>query len=173
MKNKLTFLVLSLSLISAISVSGQQNTQRPNIVFILADDLGYTDLGVYGNPFNETPYLDSLAKSGIKFNQAYSACPVCSPSRAAIMTGKYPARLQLTNYIAGDRKDTSSPVLPANWRKYLPPSEITLAELLKEKGYKTGITGKWHLTTTTKADSTAAHSQGFDYDRIIDKNGLD
>lgn len=148
-------------------------TSKPNIVFILADDLGYKDLGAYGNPFNETPNLDSLAKSGLQFNQAYSACPVCSPSRAAIMTGKYPARLHLTNYIAGDRRDSNSTILPAAWRKFLPSSEITLAELLKEHGYQTGIMGKWHLTTSPKSDSTSPRAQGFDYDRIIDKNGLD
>lgn len=163
-----TFLLLN----GAIALA-QQARSKPNIVFILADDLGYKDLGCYGNPFNETPSLDSLAKSGLKFNQAYSACPVCSPARAAILTGKYPARLHLTNYIAGDRRDTASTIAPAPWTKYLPPAEVTLAELLKQQGYVTGITGKWHLTTVAKADSTAAHSQGFDYDRIIDKNGLD
>lgn len=167
------YLSLLLFLMVTPSVAQKQSHVRPNIVFILADDLGYKDLGVYGNLFNETPYLDSLARSGLKFNQAYSACPVCSPSRAAIMTGKYPARLHLTNYIAGDRKDTASPVLPALWTKFLPSSEITLAEYLKAKGYVTGIVGKWHLGTVTKADITEAHSQGFDYDRVIDKNGLD
>src|SRR5690606_17746649 len=80
----------------------------PNIVFILADDLGYSDLGCYGNPFNETPYLDSLASKGLLFTQAYSASPVCSPSRAAILTGKHPARLHLTNFINGNRRDSLS-----------------------------------------------------------------
>src|SRR3978361_722427 len=135
---KCNYLLILLLLIVEMA-SAQQKSSHPNIVFILADDLGYKDLGVYGNPFNETPHLDSLARSGLKFNQAYSACPVCSPSRAAIMTGKYPARLHLTNYIAGDRKDTASPVLPALWRKFLPSAEITLAEMLKKKGYVTGI----------------------------------
>ena len=170
MKLKFQFVVTIVLMVNTFAIA---QTNKPNIIFILADDLGYKDLGIYGNPFNETPNLDSLAKSGVKFNQAYSACPVCSPSRAAIQTGKYPARLQLTNYIAGDRIDTNSPILPAQWRKFLPSSEITIAEILKEKGYKTGIVGKWHLTTTTKADSTNAYNQGYDYDRIIDKNGLD
>lgn len=166
-------LIVAFLLLNGIVATAQQAKGRPNIVFILADDLGYKDLGCYGNPFNETPNLDSLAKGGLKFNQAYSACPVCSPARAALLTGKYPARLHLTNFIAGDRRDNSSPVSPAQWKKYLSPKEVTLAELLKNQGYVTGITGKWHLTTVEKADSTAAHSQGFDYDRIIDKNGLD
>jgi arylsulfatase A len=142
----------------------------PNIVFILADDLGWKDLACYGNPFNETPNLDKLAKSGIMFTQAYAACPVCSPTRASIMTGKYPARLQLTNFIAGNRTDPQSPVLPANWKPYLEAGEITIAELLKQKGYATGMVGKWHLGNQ---DSIAPWNQGFDYSRMIGKNGLD
>jgi len=98
----------------------------PNIVFILTDDLGWTDLSCYGNKFNETPQIDKLAETGIRFTQAYASCPVCSPTRASIMTGKYPARLQLTNYIKGERKDENSPVLPANWKPYLEGSETTL-----------------------------------------------
>lgn len=173
--NKNKFLMVpGLICLSALSTFAQQKTEskKLNIVFILADDLGYSDLSPYGNPFNETPYLDSLAKTGVKFLQAYSACPVCSPSRASILTGKYPARLQLTNFIAGDRIDSSASILPAPWRKYLPSSEITIAEILKQNGYSTGIVGKWHLSNGN-ADSTSAYAQGFDYDRVICKNGLD
>jgi arylsulfatase A-like enzyme len=143
---------------------------RPNIIFILADDLGYTDLGCYSNPYNETPHLDSLAKGGIRFTQAYAASTVCSPSRAAILTGKHPARLQLTNFLVGERTDSLSPVLPAKWRKYLPTEEKTLPEYLKTVGYQTGMIGKWHLGG---ADSLAPWGQGFDYTRMIGKNGLD
>src|SRR6478735_8779698 len=139
---KRSIIITGLSFLSLVALA--QQTPKPNIVFILADDLGYQDLGAYGNPFNETPHLDSLAKSGLQFNQAYSACPVCSPSRAALMTGKYPARLHLTNYIAGDRRDSNSTIVPAAWKKFLPSSETTLAELLKQQGYQTGIVGKWH-----------------------------
>ncbi len=148
------------------------NAQKPppNIVFILADDLGWKDLGCYGNTFNETPHLDQLAKSGILFTQAYSASPVCSPTRASILTGKYPARLQLTNFIAGNRTDPKSPFLPAKWKPYLESREITLAELLKQNGYATGMVGKWHLGNN---DSTAPWNQGFDYSRMIGRNGLD
>ncbi|KAA6438961.1 sulfatase [Dyadobacter flavalbus] len=163
------FLLAAAIIFSVYDVSFGQNS-KPNIVFIMADDLGYTDLSCYGNPYHRTPNIDSLAGKGLKFTQAYAACPVCSPSRAAIMTGKYPARLHLTNFIAGDRKDPSSPVLPAQWTKYLPSSETTLAEVLKKQGYTTGIVGKWHLGT---ADSTSPAQQGFDYDRVIAKNGLD
>lgn len=144
--------------------------QAPNIVFILADDLGWTDLVCYGNRNYETPNVDALAKSGIRFNQAYAACPVSSPTRASIMTGKYPARLKLTNYIKGDRTDPDSPVLPAEWKPYLESEELTIAELLKTKGYTTGLVGKWHLGG---GDSLAPWNQGFDYSRMIGKNGLD
>jgi len=143
---------------------------KTNIVFILADDMGWKDLGCYGNRFNETPNLDKLAESGLRFTQAYAACPVCSPTRASIMTGKYPARLQLTNFIGGTRTDPNSPVLPANWQQYLESREITVPELLKQKGYTTGMVGKWHLGDK---DSIAPWGQGFDYTRMIGKNGLD
>jgi arylsulfatase A-like enzyme len=145
-------------------------TARPNIVFILADDLGYMDLGCYGNPYNRTPNLDSLAIRGMRFTSAYAAAPVCSPSRAAIMTGKHPARLHLTNFLVGLRTDPQSPLLPAPYIHYLPGNEITLAELFNRQGYKTGIVGKWHLGNE---DSVSAYAQGFGYDRVIGKNGLD
>ena len=143
---------------------------KPNIVYILADDLGYFDLGCYGNPFNETPHLDSLARHGLRFTQAYSASPVCSPSRAAIMTGRHPARYGLTNYIAGNRTGDASPVDPAPWNPFLPSSATTLAEWLKPQGYATGMVGKWHLGG---GDSLAPWAQGFDYSRMIGRNGLD
>lgn len=144
--------------------------KKPNIIFILADDLGYIDLGCYGNPFNETPNLDALAKSGIRFTQAYAASTVCSPSRASIMIGKHPARLKITNFLVGERLDSASRILPAKWQKYLPNSEITMAERLKTLGYQTGMVGKWHLGS---GDSLSPWNQGFDYTRMIGKNGLD
>ncbi|HPE76803.1 MAG TPA: sulfatase [Draconibacterium sp.] len=161
--------ILQLILLLVTSASIAQNKQ-PNIVFILADDLGWKDLGCYGNQFTETPNIDKLAANGIRFTDAYAACPVCSPTRASIMTGKYPARLQLTNYIKGERTDENSPVLPANWKPYLEAQEITIAELLKKEGYTTGMVGKWHLGNH---DSITPWGQGFDYSRMIGKNGLD
>jgi arylsulfatase A-like enzyme len=143
--------------------------QKPNIVFILADDMGWKDLGCYGNKNTETPNIDSLARSGILFTQSYAACPVSSPTRASIMTGKYPARLQLTNFIAGNRTDAASPVLPAPWKPYLEAGEVTIAELLRDAGYITGMVGKWHLGGH---DSIAPWNQGFKYSRMIGKNGL-
>ena len=150
--------------------AGPRSSAPPNIIFILADDLAQADLGCYGNPYNQTPHIDQLAKSGIRFTQSYAACPVCSPSRAAILTGKHPARLKLTNFLVGERTDSTSPVQPAHWTKYLPSSETTLAERLRPLGYQTGFVGKWHLGGQ---DSLAPWGQGFDYARMIGKNGLD
>ena len=131
-----TFLFSLLSQLPGKSQS--QVTGKPNIIFILTDDLGYTDLGCYGNPYHRTPHIDELAKRGVRFTQAYVASPICSPSRAAIMTGKHPARLHLTNFLVGERIDTASPVLPARWETNgLPGSEVTLAELMKKEGYAT------------------------------------
>lgn len=143
--------------------------EKPNIIFILADDLGYKDLGCYGNPFNETPVLDKLAQDGMLFTQAY-AHPACSPSRAALMTGKHPARLQITTALGLNRKEASSPVIPPIVADHLPASEVTLAELLKRNGYATGMVGKWHLGD---GPATGPSAQGFNYDRTIGKNGLD
>ena len=118
---------------------------RPNFVFILADDLGWTDLGCYGSTFYETPHLDQLAAKGMRFTDAYAACSVCSPTRASILTGKYPARLHLTDWLPGraDRPDQKlkRPVI----LDHLPLEEVTLAEALREGGYRTGFIGKWHL----------------------------
>lgn len=118
--------------------------RRPNVVFILVDDLGWFDLGCYGSPFYETPCLDRFAATGMRFTNAYSACPVCSPTRAAIMTGKYPARLNITDWIpGGDPKDRK--LLGPQDRHELPLEEVTLAEVLRAAGYRTFFAGKWHL----------------------------
>ena len=142
---------------------------KPNIIFILADDLGYKDLGCYGNPFIETPVLDKMAADGMLFSQAY-AHPACSPSRAALMTGKHPARLGITTAVGLNRRDKNSPVEPPKVAEFLPSTEITLAEILKRNNYVTGMIGKWHLGDN---DTTLPHGQGFEYDRVISKNGLD
>ncbi|HEV7346798.1 sulfatase [Telluribacter sp.] len=162
--------VLWLILLSAGAWAQSGTLRRPNIVYILADDLGYYDLGCYGNPYNETPHLDSLARHGLRFTQAYSASPVCSPSRAAILTGRHPARYRLTNFIAGNRTDEASPVNPAPWNPFLPASATTLSEWIKPLGYTSAMIGKWHLGGQ---DSLAPWSQGFDHTRMIGRNGLD
>ena len=158
-------------LASPLSVSSQTTSNKPNIIFILTDDMGYQDLGCYGNPYNETPHIDSLAKRGLRFTQAYSSSPVCSPSRAGLMTGKNPARLHLTNFLGGERKDSLSNVNPPpDWTRGLLGSEITIAEKLKEKGYATGMIGKWHLGG---GKGETPWEQGFDFSRMIGENGLD
>ena len=133
--------------------------RRPNVVFILIDDMGWADVGCFGSTFFETPRIDGLAAEGMRFTNAYAACPVCSPTRASIMTGKYPARLQLTNYIDGRRKKPGSPILPADYKPYMEPSEVTIAEVLKAAGYATCHTGKWHMGG---ARQYLPENQGFD-----------
>src|SRR5213593_2696400 len=116
--------------------------EKPNVVIILIDDLGRNDLGCYGSRYYRAPNLDKLAGNGVRFSDAYAACPVCSPTRASILTGKYPARLHLTDYIGGARRGKLN---PAPYLHQLPLEEVTVAEALKEAGYRTGFFGKWHL----------------------------
>jgi len=117
---------------------GSERKKKLNFVFFLIDDLGWTDLGCYGSSFYETPNIDKLASEGMRFTDAYAACPVCSPTRASIMAGKYPARLGITQWIGGANE-------PTPYRHYLPLEELTVAESLKEAGYATAFIGKWHL----------------------------
>ena len=119
--------------------------QKPNIVFILADDLGWADLPVYGNRFNEAPNITKLADEGMRFDNAYAACPVCSPTRASIQSGQYPARVGITDFITGHWRPFEEVIVPKNRTQYLPLENITIAEKLKEAGYATGYFGKWHL----------------------------
>src|SRR5688572_9517478 len=116
----------------------------PNVIVILADDLGWTDLACYGSDLHETPHLDRLAREGTRFTQNYSACTVCSPTRSALMTGKYPARTHITDWIPGLMPENPKLLVPA-WTKYLPLEAITLAEAFKAAGYATASIGKWHL----------------------------
>lgn len=122
-----------------------QPPKRPNFVFILIDDMGWTDPACFGSDFHETPNIDRLATGGMKFTNAYAACPVCSPTRASIVTGKYPARLKLTNFIAGRRQLQNARVLPADFKLFLELDEVTIAEALKPAGYVSGHLGKWHM----------------------------
>jgi arylsulfatase A-like enzyme len=129
---------------------------RPNIVLFLIDDLGWTDLGHAGSKLYQTPHVDRMAAQGMRFTAAYSACTVCSPTRAALLTGKYPARLQ-TDWIPGHKRPSAKLQIP-DWRPYLPLEEITLAEALKSAGYATAAIGKWHLG----GEPYAPAKQGFD-----------
>jgi len=117
---------------------------RLNVVFILADDLGWTDLGCFGSELYETPAIDQLARDGVKFTQNYSACTVCSPTRACILTGKYPARLHVTDWIPGMMPENPKLLVP-DWTKHLPLEETTIADAFHAAGYTTASIGKWHL----------------------------
>ncbi len=136
---------------------------RPNILFFLADDLGWADLGCYGSSFHETPNIDALRQRGMLFTDAYAACPVCSPTRASVLTGKYPASLGVTDWI-----DWGGSVHPAKGRlvdvpyiKHLPAGEHTLAQALASGGYATWHLGKWHL------GGAGFHPEDFGFEKNI------
>ena len=157
---KLAALTLALSCVSI--------AKPPNIVFFLADDLGQRDLGCYGSTFYETPNLDKLAADGAKFTQAYAACPVCSPTRASILTGKWPVRTGVTDYIGAAQPAAwkrNTKLLPAPYDDRLALGETTLAEVLKGAGYATMHAGKWHLGPL----GFWPENQGFD----VNKGGID
>jgi len=118
--------------------------ERPNVILLLADDLGWNGLRCYGSDLHETPHLDRLAAEGVRFTHAYSACTVCSPTRASILTGKSPARLRVTDWIAGFRAPFAKLRIP-DWTKRLEHREVTIAEVLRDAGYRTAHVGKWHL----------------------------
>ena len=132
-----------LIVLSAIAIRISALAAPPNIIVLLADDLGWADLSCYGSTFHETPNLDKLAAQGMRFTQAYSSSPYCSPSRAAIMTGRHPARLKITDFIPSNGK--SGKHLPAEMKMELPLEETTMAEVLRDAGYATWHVGKWHL----------------------------
>lgn len=138
-----------------------------NVILIVADDLGGADLGCYGSKYHRTPNLDRLAQSGVRFTQAYAACPVCSPTRAALMTGKWPARLHLTDWLPGRGDNPQQRLARPVIRQELPLDEVTLAELFKAKGYATGFIGKWHLG----GEGFDPTRQGFDVNIAGDQTG--
>jgi arylsulfatase A-like enzyme len=150
-KTKYPFKFGIVTLVPLISLcnSCKPEKPKPNIIFILLDDMGYTDLGCYGSTFYETPNIDRLASEGVRFTDAYAACPVSSPTRAALMTGKYPVNTGVTDWIPG--RQASAPGLPQDrllskpFNTKLDLQETTIAEILKTNGYSTMISGKWHL----------------------------
>ncbi len=135
-------LVLAVGLAASPAISAER---RPNVVFFLVDDLGWRDLGCYGSGFYETPHIDELAAQGVRFTQAYAACHVCSPTRASIMTGKYPAALRLTDWLPGRKDYPFQKLKNVRTIPHLPLEETTLAEAFEEHGYATAHIGKWHL----------------------------
>lgn len=144
--------------------------KKPNILFILVDDLGYQDLGITGSKFYETPNINLLAKESMLFTQGYAASGVCSPSRASIMTGKFTARHGITDWIGAKSKEDwrsrnrYDKLLPAAYVKALPKQDVTMAEAFKSQGYKTFFAGKWHL------GSKGSHPEDHGFD--INKGGF-
>jgi arylsulfatase A len=141
------------------------SARPPNVIVILVDDLGWRDLGCQGSEFFETPHIDRLAAAGMRFTTGYAACTVCSPTRAAMLTGQYPARLRITDWIPGHQRPDAK-LLPPDWTKHLPLETVTIAERLKTAGYATASIGKWHLG----GPEHSPEHQGFDenkggYDR--------
>ncbi|GAB3234934.1 sulfatase [Algoriphagus aestuariicola] len=166
---KRIWICLTLLVFSAQSFS--QNQERPNIILIHVDDLGATDLGVFGSDFYETPHLDRLAAEGMRFTQSYAAAHICSPSRAALLTGKYPARIGITDWIRAKFQGVTTSGLPGEYEEFadkplktpkiqgfLPLEEQTIAERLKSLGYTTLHVGKWHLGD----EGMHPENQGFD-----------
>ena len=160
-------ILILLALLSPSPAVADQKTKPLNFVFILVDDLGWTDLKCFGSSFYDTPNCDRLAASGMKFTNAYAACPVCSPTRASIMTGRYPTRTGVTDYIgaaAGKAWRRNTRLLPAVYTRQLELKELTLAEVLRGQGYATFFAGKWHLGN----EGFWPEDQGFD----VNKGGI-
>ncbi|MEZ4825516.1 MAG: sulfatase [Bacteroidia bacterium] len=169
------FLLLTVVIFSGCDRYSPENPPQPNIIFVLVDDLGWRDTGFMGSKLYKTPNIDRLAGEGMVFTQAYAACAVCSPTRASIMTGKYPARLGITDWIRGrasgvevpeDRQNPSGydtvpefALLTPRNALWMEKEETTLAEALKSVGYTTCHVGKWHLGP----DGWKPEGQGFDF----------
>ncbi|MCK4627994.1 MAG: sulfatase [Sedimentisphaerales bacterium] len=164
-----SFSVAALTAPGLLSVAKAKLAKPLNFVFFLIDDFGWKDLGCYGSMFYETPNIDRLASQGVRFTDAYAACPVCSPTRASIVAGKYPARMDTTDWFGAPQPQTAKrhktrnkPMLPAAYLEYLPLEETTIAEALKEAGYGTFFAGKWHLGPEAKY---WPENQGFDVNK--------
>ncbi|UCG55757.1 MAG: sulfatase [Phycisphaerales bacterium] len=132
--------------------------EKPNLLFVLVDDMGWADLPCYGSEFHETPNIDRLAMQAVRFTDAYAAGAVCSPTRASILAGQYPARVGITDFIPGHPRPWSKLRVPEN-RLQLPLESVTIAEALKKQGYSTGYIGKWHLGG---GETFVPQNQGFD-----------
>lgn len=156
--------VLSLLVVVTVACTPVPDPVAPNVVLIVIDDLGWADTGVYGSSFYETPHIDRLAAEGARFSQFYTASPVCSPTRASLMTGRHPARLHLTNWIGGEQNGL---LQQAEYVRQLPLDETTIGEAFQAAGYATGYVGKWHLG----AELHLPESQGFDFNFAVNHAG--
>ncbi len=158
-----------LSVIGALLLSHatKAQKQKPNVLFIFFDDMGWSDLGCYGNDYHLTPHIDEIANSGVRFSNSYAASPVCSPTRASIMTGKDPAHsaVNITNWLgsgSGSEWRRKTKLIPPVFNKNLPKDQVTLGEAFKSNGYKTFYCGKWHLGET---EEYWPHNMGFDINK--------
>lgn len=170
-KSALAALAMSVSAMVGSGCTHQTEHPNPNIVFIFADDLGWSQSGVYGSDYYHTPNIDRLAEGGVRFTDAYAAAAICSPTRASLMTGNYPARLHLTDFIPGNRRDEYSLTQP-EMQQFLPLEEFTLGNLFSEKEYQTAMFGKWHLSPVKFGPESLPYypdKQGFSHHFVIDK----
>ena len=154
-----SFIILSLAILSSSCASKEEKPL--NFVFILADDLGRQDLSIEGSKYYESPNIDSIATTGLRFDNGYATCQVCSPSRASIMLGKYPARIGITDWIGaktGLAWKRNNIILPAPNKNHLPHEDTSIAEAVKKAGYKTFFAGKWHLG----GEGSSPEDHGFD-----------
>ncbi|GHV59878.1 sulfatase [Bacteroidia bacterium] len=159
MKPNLFLSTTALALLGTGITQCKPKEEKPmNVVFFLVDDLGWTDIGCYGSRLYETPNIDRFARDGVRFTDAYAACHVSSPSRASLLTGKYPASLNLTDWLPGRRDFPFQKMLNVPINQHLPYDGTTIAKVLQENGYHTAIFGKWHLGE----DSLSTFRQGFD-----------
>jgi len=165
--------VLAMGVSSMVGAGCAQHTEQsnPNIVFFFADDLGWPQSGAYGSDYYHTPNIDRLAEEGVRFTDAYTAAAVCSPTRASLMTGKYPGRLHITDFIPGNRR-VDYPLTSPEMQQFLPLEEFTLGNLFSEEGYLTAMFGKWHLSPVKFGPESLPFypdKQGFTHQFVIDK----
>jgi len=165
-KSAIGFGAIALASFTPVHNSEKSKKPKPNVIFILLDDFGYTDLGCYGSRYYTTPNIDKLAREGVRFINAYAACPVSSPTRASIMTGRYPVNTGITDWIPGRQATNSGRpddrLISLPFKLQLDPEEVTIAEVLKKNGYSTMISGKWHLGADPKY---WPENQGFDINK--------
>ncbi len=153
------FLIGIFLLFSLLTCCSAKKVKKPNVILFLVDDLGWVDVGFNGSKFYETPSIDKLASEGIQFTDAYAAAHVCSPTRASLLTGKYPASLNLTDWLPGRRDFPFQKLKNVEINQHVPYDINTLPEVLKNNGYRTAIIGKWHLGE----DENSTLKQGFDF----------
>lgn len=167
MRPAFSCLALLFALIGCSSSEQEIASESPplNIILFVVDDLGWRDASVLGSEFYDTPAIDALAASGVRFSRFYSASPVCSPTRASLMTGRHPARVAITNWIGGEQRGM---LLQADYLRQLPLEEVTLGEAFAEAGYATGYIGKWHLGA---GDEFLPGAQGFEWTSAVNRAG--